>query len=131
MTDLEELFHYLEMKIIISLNRDVIFLKQRTCIKKILTQFEMIDCNLVFISMKAEVTNSLISIDKKTYLLTTKWYQQMIDFLMWSVVYIKSNIVYSVRVLSRYCHNSFEIHCDLIKRVFRYVVEIMNVDLIF
>jgi DNA helicase IV len=63
MTDLKELFHYLEMKIIISLNCDVIFLKQRTYMKKILTQFEMIDFNLVSISMKAAVTNSLISID--------------------------------------------------------------------
>jgi hypothetical protein len=131
MTDLKELSHYLEMKIIINFDRDVIILRQRIYMKKILTQFEIIDCNLVSISMKTEVTNSLMSIDKMTDSLTIKWYQQMIDFLMWSAVYIRSNIVYLVKVVSRYFHNSFETHCNLIKRILRYVVEIMNIDLTF
>jgi hypothetical protein len=72
MTDLRELFHYLEMKIIINSDRDVIILRQRIYIKKILTQFEMIDCNLVSISIKTEVINSLISTDKITNSLTIK-----------------------------------------------------------
>ncbi len=36
-----------------------------------------------------------------------------------------------MRVLSRYAHNSSQIHCVLIKRVLRYVVEITNVELRF
>ena len=50
---------------------------------------------------------------------------------MWSVVHTRPNLFYSVRVLSRYAHNSSEIHCNLVKRVLRYVIEIMNVELIF
>jgi hypothetical protein len=65
MTDLRKLSYYLKMKIIISLDRDVIILKQSTYIKKILTQFEMIDCNLVSTSMKTEMTNTLVSIDNE------------------------------------------------------------------
>jgi hypothetical protein len=74
MTDLRELSHYLEIKIIISSDRNVITLKQRIYMKKVLTQFEMIDCNLVLISMKIKIINSLISINKKINLLNTKWY---------------------------------------------------------
>ncbi len=40
-------------------------------------------------------------------------------------------MTYSVRVLSRYAHNLSQIHCALIKRVLRYVVEILNVELRF
>jgi hypothetical protein len=72
MTNLEKLSDYLEMKIIISFNRNVITLKQRIYMKKILTQFEMIDCNFVLTSMKTEMINILISIDKKIDSLTIK-----------------------------------------------------------
>jgi hypothetical protein len=65
MTDLKELSHYLKIKIIINSDRDVIILRQHIYIKKILTKFEMIDCNLVSTSMKTEMINLLISIDKK------------------------------------------------------------------
>jgi hypothetical protein len=37
MTDLKELSHYLEIKIIINFDRDVIILRQRIYMKKILT----------------------------------------------------------------------------------------------
>jgi hypothetical protein len=131
MTDLRKLSHYLKMKIIISSDRDSIILKQNTYMKKILTQFKMIDFNLDSTLMKTEVTNTLVSIDNMIDLLIVKWYQQIIKLLMWLAVHIRSNIIYSVRVLSRYSHNSFEIHCNLIKRILRYVVEIMNIDLIF
>ncbi len=36
-----------------------------------------------------------------------------------------------MRVLSRYVYNLSQIHCALIKRVLRYVVDITNVDLTF
>ncbi len=50
---------------------------------------------------------------------------------MWSAVHIRLDLAYSVRVLSRYAHNFLQIHCALIKRVLRYVVEITNVELRF
>jgi hypothetical protein len=50
---------------------------------------------------------------------------------MWSAVYTRFDLTYSVRVLSCYAHNLSFIHCILIKRVLRYVVEITNVELRF
>jgi hypothetical protein len=72
MTDLRELSHYLGMEITISSDRDVITLRQRTYMKKILTQFGMIGCNPVSTPMKAGVANSLMPADKMADPLTIK-----------------------------------------------------------
>jgi hypothetical protein len=46
-------------------------------------------------------------------------------------MHTRLDLAYSVRVLSRYAHNLSSTHCALVKRVFRYVAETINVDLIF
>jgi hypothetical protein len=50
---------------------------------------------------------------------------------MWPAVHTRPNIAYSVRVLSRYSHNPSETHCNLIKRVLRYVAGTMDIGLTF
>jgi hypothetical protein len=50
---------------------------------------------------------------------------------MWPAVHTRPDLAYSVRVLSRYAHNPSQIHCVLIKRMLRYVAEILNVELRF
>ncbi len=50
---------------------------------------------------------------------------------MWLAVHTRLDLAYSVRALSRYAHNLSSIHCILIKRMLRYVVEITNVELRF
>jgi hypothetical protein len=62
MTNLRQLFHYLDMKIIINSDRDQLVLTQSIYLKKILKQFEMNEFKLVSISMKSEMTNSLKSV---------------------------------------------------------------------
>jgi hypothetical protein len=81
--------------------------------------------------MKLEIANILISAIDGADDLIIKWYQQLIEWLMRSAVHIRSDLTYSVRVLSLYAHNLSSIHCFLIKRILRYVVEIINVDLTF
>ncbi len=44
-------------------------------------------------------------------------------------MHTRLDLTYSVRVLSRYAHNLSQIHYALIKRVFRYVVETLDVEL--
>jgi hypothetical protein len=46
-------------------------------------------------------------------------------------MHTRLDLAYSVKVLSKYAHNLSSTHCVLIKRVFRYVAETINVDLIF
>jgi hypothetical protein len=64
-------------------------------------------------------------------LITIKWYQQLIESLMWSAVHTRFDLAYSVKMFSRYAHNLDFTHCALIKRVFRYIAGTINVDLTF
>jgi hypothetical protein len=131
MTNLRQLSHYLDMKIIIHLDRDQLMLTQSIYLKKILKQFEMNQFKFVSISMKSEMINSSMSTIDEVDQATIKWYQQLIESLMWSAMHTRLDLVYSVRVLSRYAHNLSWTHCVLVKRILRYVAETINVDLIF
>jgi hypothetical protein len=129
MTNLRQLFHYLEMKITIT--SDKLVLTQSIYLKKILKQFEMKNCRSVLISMKSKIINSLMSATDEADQATIKWYSQLIESLMWSAVHTRLDIAYSVKVFSRYAHNLSSTHCALIKKVLRYIAETINVDLTF
>jgi hypothetical protein len=129
MTNLRQLFHYLRMKITIIF--DKLILTQSIYLKKILKQFEMNKFKFVSISMKSEMINSLMSATNEADNVIVKWYQQLIESLMWSAMHTRLDLAYSVRVFSRYAHNLSSTHCALIKRVLRYVAETINVDLTF
>ncbi len=131
MTNLRQLFHYLDMKIIINSDRDQLVLTQSIYLKKILKHFEMNEFKLVSIFMKSEVINSLMSATNETDNVTVKWYQKLIESLMWSAMHTRFDLAYSVRVLNRYAHNLSLTHCALVKRMLRYIAETINVDLTF
>ncbi len=61
MTNLRQLSHYLDMKIIINSDRDQLMLTQNIYLKKILKQFEMNEFKFVSIFMKSKVINLLMS----------------------------------------------------------------------
>jgi hypothetical protein len=46
-------------------------------------------------------------------------------------MHIKSNISYSVRVMIKYFVNSSELHCQLIEKIFRYLVDMISLRLTF
>ncbi len=129
MTNLRQLSHYLKMKITIT--SDKLIFTQSIYLKKMLNQFEMKNCRSVSTFMKSEMINSLMSITNEADNVIVKWYQQLIESLMWSAMHTRLDLAYSVRVFSRYAHNLSSIHCALIKRMFRYVAETINVDLTF
>ncbi len=131
MTDLGQLSHYLGMEITISPDQNQLVLTQSTYLKKVLKQFGMDESKPVSISMKSGVANSLMSVIDEADDVTVKWYQQLIGSLMWSSVHTRLDLAYSVRVLSRYAHNPGSTHCALVKRVLRYIADIINVDLTF
>ncbi len=91
----------------------------------------MKNCKSISIFMKSKVINSLMTATNEADNVIVKWYQQLIESLMWSAMHTRFDLTYSVKVLSRYAHNLSLIHCALIKRMLRYVTETINVDLIF
>jgi hypothetical protein len=129
MTNLRQLSHYLDMKIII--NQNQLMLTQSMYLKKMLNQFETKNCRSVSTFMKSKIINSLMFAIDKADQITIKWYQQLIESLMWSAVYTRFDFAYSVRVFNRYAHNSSSIHCALVNRVLKYIAETINVDLTF
>ena len=131
MTDLGELSHYLGMEVTIDTNSEKITLTQKTYMKKVLQQFGMTDCKPVSTPMEAGVTNSLVPANRDADEKTIKWYQQLIGSLMWPAVHTRPDLAYSVGVLSRYSHNPSEIHCNLVKRVLRYVAGTLDTGLTF
>ena len=46
-------------------------------------------------------------------------------------MHTKSNIAYSIRVLSKYCSNLFFEHCLLLKRILRYLSKTLKLEIIF
>jgi hypothetical protein len=131
MTNLRQLSHYLDMKIIINFDRDQLMLIQSIYVKKILKQFEINQFKFVSISIKLEIINSLMSITNETDNVIVKWYQQLIESLMCSTMHTRLDLAYSMKVLNRYVHNLSSIHCALVKRVLRYIADTINVDLKF
>jgi hypothetical protein len=115
----------------ISVKNDVIILIQKNYMLKILIKFEMINCNLVTILMKIDVANTLISSSTQTDQKIIKWFQQMTEFLMWSLIYTRLDLSYSVEILSRYAFNSSEMHYNLLKWILRYVIDTVDFDITF
>jgi hypothetical protein len=129
MTNLRQRFHYLKMKIKIISNK--LILTQSIYLKKIFTQFEMKNCRSLSMSMKSRMIKSLMSATNEVDQVIVKWYQKLIESLMWSTVHTHFDLIYSVRVLSRYAHNLDTTHCVLVKQMLRYIADTINVDLTF
>jgi hypothetical protein len=46
-------------------------------------------------------------------------------------MHIRLDISYSVKVMIKYCVNSFELHCQLIEKIFRYLADTISLRLTF
>ena len=65
--------------------------------------------------------------DKKTIV----YYQLTVKSLMWAAMMTQSDLTYSMLILSYYLDNSDKEHLALLKTVFRYVSETLDIELIF
>ena len=129
MTDLRSSSHYLSMKIIRSSNR--INLNQTFYLLEILKQFEMTDCKSMNILMKLNIFNVMILIDDdyKANSDIIYWYSSMIESLMYAMIMTRSDLIYSLSVLSRYCFNSNSTHIKAAIRVLRYIKKTLNYNI--
>jgi hypothetical protein len=46
-------------------------------------------------------------------------------------MHIRSDILYSVKVMIKHCVNSSELHCQLIEKIFRYLADTISLRLTF
>lgn len=50
---------------------------------------------------------------------------------MWPAMYTRSDIAYSVRVLSRYCSNPSPLHCKYFQQIMRYLTGTLDLAFVF
>ena len=53
----------------------------------------------------------------------------MIESLMYAMIIIRLNLIYSLSILSRYCFNSNSTHVKIIIYVLKYIKETLNYDI--
>ena len=129
MTDLDEISHYLNIKV--DITDDSISIHQITYIKKILNHFEMFNCNPVSTFIMAGLLSILGSFITDASSSQKKWYQSAIESLIWLNQHIQLDILFTVAILSKYCSNSNEQHCKHVQRVFVYLNTILDHNLTF
>ena len=129
MTDLRFSSHYLDMRIIRSFNR--ISLNQTFYLLEILKRFEMTDCKSMSTLMKSDIFSVMMLIDDdyKANSDIIYWYSSVIESLMYAIIMIRSDLIYSLLVLSRYCFNSNSTHIKAAIRVLRYIKRTLNYDI--
>ena len=96
MTDLEEVVNYLNMKI--NITADFITVYQCEYIQSVLECFHMNECKLMIILMSLSM--KLVTYQESLNTEYQTWYRSAVGSLMWSAIQCRSDIVYSVKVIS-------------------------------
>ncbi len=91
----------------------------------------MQDCVSVVTSMKASISNSILSSTKQADEDIIYWYEISIDSLMYVMMTTKSNIVFALSVTSQYCSNLNQTHVTLITWIFKYIKDTLKVSITF
>ena len=131
MIDLNDISHYLDMKIDNDIKSKTITLRQSTYLRKIVVRYDMENCKFTKILMSFEIPNLLNFSFEQTDKEILTWYQSVVETLIWLAMHSRSNLVQAVRVLSRFCSNSRLVHVALVKQMLRYVSDIINKRLVF
>ena len=131
MTDLDEVLHYLDIKVNNDIENKISKLHQSTYLKKVLDRYDIKDITLTKISMFSEILNSLNSNSNQASKKTIMWYELAVEALMWLAMHFRSDLAQSVTVMTHFCSNLRFTHVTLIKQVFQYIADIINKGLVF
>ena len=129
MIDFDFAQHYLKIEMI--KEEDFIFLRQTTYLKKILKRFEMNKCFSVNLSIKSKFANVLIFIkkDQQTNDDIMYWYESTVDNIMYVATNIRSNIMFAICLLNKFCSNFDFIHMIVLQRLFKCIQNILFYDI--
>ena len=131
MIDLESIHHYLSMKVIRDRLNRTLRLSQFNYIEQMLKNHQFNDIKLSDISMK--IINSQIKENEK-YIASShlrQKYQSAVNSFMYVMLNIRSDIVFVVSIINRYEFNLTEANWTTIKRIFRYLRETVNYELVY
>ena len=81
--------------------------------------------------MNLDTVNHIKIFTEQTDKKTIVYYQSAVESLMWVTTITQSDLIYSISILSHYLDNSDKKHLALLKTVFRYISETLDIKLIF
>jgi hypothetical protein len=121
--------HYLEMHITHNKIQWTLILLQKTYLKKMLKNFELKESKAVttFMKLKTYLMKSQNTEIVSSQLI--KKYQSVIKFLMYTMTQTHFNIIYVMSTLSQFTHNSNKTHWKVLKQMFHYVCETLDVSI--
>ena len=110
---------YLNMIVIKNRDRKKFRLNQKIYIKRIVIKFDRNEVKSIQISMRTNFAfvfneNQIIEFD-------TKLYQIKIDFVMFAMIEIKSNVFNVIFIVNRFAQNSSKIHMNVADDIFDYL----------
>ncbi len=131
MSDLDSCIYYLDMMIFRNRSLRQLILNQSVYVEQMLRDHEMWNCKSLIIFMN--VSCRLIKIfDEYTADKSLRIsYQSVVKSLMYIMLEIRSNITYSISMISRYVFNLTQTHWQAVKRIFRYLRETHQMKLMF
>ena len=127
MTDLGEVANYLGMEI--DVTADFITVHQCEYIQSVLEHFCMNKCKPVVILMLS--STKLVTYQKPFDAEHQTWYKSAVSLLMWLITQCRSDIAYSVKVISQYFSNLSEEHKWAVLQIFCYLKGTVDQDLVY
>jgi len=125
MTDLNEIKHFIGIRI--EMQEDKIYLSQSAYVKKILSKFNMENCNAVSTPLPSKINYELLNSDEDC----NTPCRSLIGCLMYIMLCTRPDLTTAVNILSRYSSkNNSELWQNL-KRVLRYLKGTIDMKLIF
>jgi hypothetical protein len=130
-SDLKFCIYYFDMKIFKNRHFSLLILNQSVYVEQILRNYEMWNCKLLIILMNVfcrliKIFNEYIA-EKN---LKTN-YQSIVKSLIYVMLKIRSDIIYSISIINRYVFNFMQTHWQTIKRIFRYLRDTYQIKLTF
>ena len=118
--------YYLNMKVQRNKHQRTFYFNQKAYLKKIIRNHDMWKCNFMIIFMKINIKFIVVEVDYICFVNDKHCYQSIVDFFMYVMLEIRSNITYVVSIINRYVFNFNESHWKIVKRIFRYFRHILN-----
>ena len=129
MSDLESVKHYLNIEIHQIKKR--ICLTQTEYITDMLKHFDMKDCASKPILMNDKIQLDIDNTDKSLSEINKEHYQQVIKSLLYLSLKTRSDISLAVMILSWFTVNSHKKHEAALNRIFHYLRDILDIDIIY
>ena len=132
-TDLGDVFHYLEIEICCNQEKGILMCLQTAYLKVVLEWFGISDYNLISTSMDNGVSNTIMQSFPNYQALanTILWYVSALGSLMYVMTMTQFNIVFASSIVSRYCNNLDFTHIAALMRILRCIKNILHNGIIF